>query len=495
LSIGGVARGGLFLFIGSVIANTIGYVYWFLVSVFSGAEVVGIANSVVSLSSLVSGIAILGIPTGVQRFLGQEYSRKNVGKIKTYFWSSFAFTLTLCLLSALIIWVVALTGIPLLGFSESMLLLAGVIAFLSFSGIMSALFTSIVRTEYIAASTVASAITKVSLGVFLVYIGFGWLGAVMGIIFAGLSLVLLMFFFTSRELRRLGDVKIKVSRKAAQESLRAGFVSWLPGVIGMLGQQLAVLTVFAIQGGSEAGFFFIAYAIFSIVNMLPASFTSILFPILSGMGAEGKRVAWRALKICLALACPPAAFLAVYSGFLLSLMGSQYVQATSTLSILALSIIPLTLVSTVSNLVYAFGSYGRTLVIGLAVNVPQVILYFFFVPVYGGFGAAISFLIGTITGLAVATVVSKVSGFQVSLKKISGAIIAPLGAALLCFLVHLDWLIGGIVVLLISVFFYGRLGVVERSDLAEVARAFASEQRVAKAGQRLNWLLKIIYGH
>jgi len=493
LSVGGVARGGLFLFIGSVIANTMGYLYWFLVSFLSGATVVGIANSVVSLSVLVSSIGILGIPTGVQRFLGREFGRKNVKSLNTYFWSSFAFTLAVCLLSALIIWVIALLGIPFIGFSESMLLLAGVIAFLSFSSIMSALFTSIVRTEYLAASSIASAVAKLGLGVLLVYLGFGWFGAVMGVVIASLSLAALMLFFASRELSRLGGIKISLSRKALRDSMHAGIVSWLPSVVGMLGSQLGILTVFGLQGGSEAGMFYIAYAIFSVVNMLPGSFTVILFPILSGSAAEGKRVAWRAMKFCMALACPPAAFLALYSGLPLSLMGAEYLQATSTLSLLALSMIPVTFVSVVSSLTYASGSYGKTLAMGLAVNIPQVFLYFIFVPIYGGFGAALSFLTGALIGLGVAAGVSKVSDFQMS-SKISVAFIAPFGAALLSILIPLNWLFGGIIILLTSMLCYGRFGVVERDDLAEVARSFASEKTVAKAGERLGWLLRIIYG-
>jgi O-antigen/teichoic acid export membrane protein len=132
--------------------------------------------------------------------------------------------------------------------------------------------------------------------------------------------------------------------------------------------------------------------------------------------------------------------------------------------------------------------------IGLAINVPRVVLYFQLVPIYGGYGAALSFLTGAVTGLCVAIVVSKKIHFGVSFRKISIAIIVPFTAAITCYLVGLGWLIGGAVILLACTLFYGRLGVVERSDLSEIARAFASEKTVAKLGERLSKLLKIIYG-
>jgi O-antigen/teichoic acid export membrane protein len=360
---------------------------------------------------------------------------------------------------------------------------------------MSALFTSIIRTEYSAVSSAISSVARLSLGVLLVYLGFGWLGAVMGIILSSLSLLALMLFFTSRELKRLGGTKIHLSLKALRESLRAGFVSWLPAAVALIGQQLSLLTVYGIEGGYETGIFFIAYAMFSIVYMLPNSFMLVLFPVLSGLEDERATLAYRALKFCLALASPSAVFLVLYSRFPLSLMpGGAYIPAAPTLTFLALSIVPLVLTSAVSNLVYASGSYGKALGIGLAINIPKVALCLELLPIYGQFGAALAFLAGSFVGLGAAICVSKMVGFHVPLGKIALAIIVPSAAGLPCFLLGLDWLIGGIIILLASLICYGRLGVVDRRDLAEIARGFASEKTVAKARARFSWLLRIMYG-
>ncbi len=494
MSVGGIARGGLFLFVGLVTAAVLAYVYWFLISLISGPEVVGIASSIVSLSTLVSGIATLGVPLGVQRFLGRAYSHKKVKSVNVFFWSSFVFVLALCLLSATIIWCIAFTNMPFTGFSSIMLFLTGFIVILSFSGSIVALFVSTTRTEYIPISTLVSSIVMLCSGVYLVHLGFGWFGAVTGIILYNVALELLMLFFAWRELKRIGGVKIRGSLRALQQSLRAGFPSWLPYVITLLGQQLSLLTVFQFQGSYQAGVYYIAYAIFSILYMLPSSFMSILFPILSGTTGGGREIAWKVLKLCLALTCPLTAFLMIYSAFPLSIIGQEYIKAALTLTLLASCTIPLTFISAVTNLVYASGSYGKVLGIGLLTNVPRVVLYFLFVPIYGGFGAALSFLVGTLPGLVAAIYVSRIANFKVSRRKIVAAIAAPFVGALVSFLIGLDWLLGGTVILLSSLFVYGRLGVVERRDLTDIGRAFASEKTIAKAGERLHWLLKIIYG-
>jgi O-antigen/teichoic acid export membrane protein len=495
LSVGGVTRGGLFLFIGLLIAAAIGYFYWFLISVFAGTVVVGIASSIDSLSAVVSGIAILGLPTGVQRFLGRDFSHKRIQSLNTYFWSCFTLTLILSVLAAIIVSLIAFFNLNIfVGFSQGMLIAVALIAFLGFSAILNALFASIIRTHYIAISYVIAGLTKLVLGTYLVQRGFGWLGATIGLISAYTATALLLLLFALRELRRLGTTKVNLSSRALTESLRASVVSWLPNVTTLLGQLLSIIAVFSFQGGFEAGTFFMAYAIFSLVYMLPSSFMTLLFPILSGISQGREEVAWKVLKFCLVLACPSAALLAVYAKFPLSLVSASYAVAAPTLSVLAISTIPFILVAAVFNLVYASGWYGTTLGIGLALNVPRVILYIILVPVLGGYGAALSFLIGALTGLCIAIPVARKAKFKVSLGRITVAIAAPSAAALLCFWIGLNLLFGILVVLVTSVLFYGRTGVVERSDLAEIARAFASDKTIEKMGQRLGWLLRIIYG-
>lgn len=340
----------------------------------------------------------------------------------------------------------------------------------------------------------SAASIKLLVGSLLVYFGYGWFGAVIGIITYYVFTIILMLVFASKVLRRLGGIKVTFSGKALWESLHAGFVSWLPGVVTLLGQQLSILAVFGIQGGFEAGTYFVSYVIFGIIYALPTSLMTVLFPVLSGLDERGGEVAWLALKLGLAIACPSAVFFVFYAAFPLSFMGAQYLNAAPVLVTLSASVIPLTFVSAVTSLVYASGSYGKVLGIGLATSVPRIVLYFLLVPVYSGFGAALSFFIGAITGIGAAIYASRKVNFKVSRGKIIAAVAFPFGAGLLCYVLGLSWLFGGITILLVSIFFYARLGVVERADLSEIARGFASDKTVSRLGERLGWLLRIMYG-
>lgn len=56
--------------------------------------------------------------------------------------------------------------------------------------------------------------------------------------------------------------------------------------------------------------------------------------------------------------------------------------------------------------------------------------------------------------------------------------------ALSCFLIGLNWLVGGVIILFYSIFFCGELGVVDRMTW-QTHLAFASEKIIVEAGERL----------
>jgi O-antigen/teichoic acid export membrane protein len=153
-----------------------------------------------------------------------------------------------------------------------------------------------------------------------------------------------------------------------------------------------------------------------------------------------------------------------------------------------------TFIFTVGAFVYASGHYGKSIAADTLTGVSQVISYFVLVPIYGGVGAALSYSMGILVGFGAMMVLSRLVRLGAPSGKIAIAVLVPFAVALPCYLLRLGWLISGTIILLSSIVFYGRMGVVERSDLAEIARAFAPEKTVAKAGRRLGWLLRIIYG-
>ncbi len=68
--------------------NFLGFIYWLLIAPVVSPEIVGRAAAVLAVVGLLLPTLSLGIPTGVMRFLGREYSRRDPLKFGEYYYSS-----------------------------------------------------------------------------------------------------------------------------------------------------------------------------------------------------------------------------------------------------------------------------------------------------------------------------------------------------------------------------------------------------------------------
>ena len=84
------------------------------------------------------------------------------------------------------------------------------------------------------------------------------------------------------------------------------------------------------------------------------------------------------------------------SAYIISKFGQYYVNGSSSLEILLLSMLPMTVLGGINALVYSYGNYRDVLIIGLAISIPRTEQYFLLVPIFGGIGAALSYTLGSI---------------------------------------------------------------------------------------------------
>ncbi|RLG03218.1 MAG: hypothetical protein DRN61_05175 [Thaumarchaeota archaeon] len=262
----------------------------------------------------------------------------------------------------------------------------------------------------------------------------------------------------------------------------------------MVGQWLGVLVVFGSVGAVETGYYYVAFAIANVILMVATSLTGLLLPVLSGMVDGRKRAAGRVLRLSLAFMVPLAVFIGFYPWLPLGLLGSDYVAAGDVLSVLLLGCVPFALSSCVVSLLYAYGRYNLVLGVGLAQNVPSIILYFLLVPVFGGFGAALSYALGRFAGLAAAVVAGGLVGFLFDFRGLACTVVPPLAAGFACWVLGVHWIIALIVIAVVSVVSYARLGVVGRGDLREIAYALLSKRVADRLGEKMRFILDFLYG-
>ncbi|RLG88893.1 MAG: hypothetical protein DRO18_00465, partial [Thermoprotei archaeon] len=465
--VGRVFRGGVWLYLSNIVINVFGFVYWFVISAVAGPGVLGVTSAIVGLASLVAGFASLGVNVGVQRFLGYYLGRSDREGLRRCFWSVFFFSLAVFGCASSILLFLSLFNFHFHGFSSGMVLFSSVIVFLSTNVVFVAFLLSALRTRVIFLANLIGNVLRVLVGVSLVLLGFGWVGSTLGYVMVYLTVFVVGFIYTLRFLGFRFIFDFGVLRGV----LVAGLASWVPRVIVLAGQWVGVLAVFGFTGAVETGYYYVAFTIGNIVTFIGASLVQLLLPVLSGMGDGRKRAAGWVLRLALSFMAPVAVFVACYPWLPLSLLGRGYVSASDTLFVLVFASVPIVITTCVINLVYAYGDYLKVLVIGLAQNVPRVVLYYVLTPLYGGLGAALSFTVGGFIGFIVALVVACRVGFVVSLRDLGVIVGVPAVPALVAYFLGLHWLVGGLLIALCMLIGYPRLGVVRRVDLVELSRA------------------------
>ena len=191
----------------------------------------GISSAVVGLANLTAGIINLGVGAGCQRFFGLCLGHGDKEGLKTYFWSSTIFTFSLYLSTSSALLALGLLGVNIGTFLSDMLFLAGVILFFQAFVPFQSLLISLLKTDVIFYANAIGNALKFVVGVTLVTLGLGWFGASLGYAVVGIAFSIL----TAICCLRIVGLRPLWRRSALSDILRAGFASWLPDVIVVVG--------------------------------------------------------------------------------------------------------------------------------------------------------------------------------------------------------------------------------------------------------------------
>jgi len=254
----------------------------------------------------------------------------------------------------------------------------------------------------------------------------------------------------------------------------AGIVSWLPGIITRSGQLLSILFVFSHFGSRETGHYFVALSMASAVGMLPLTMSTLLFPVLSGMYDGRKRLSSRVMNLGLAFLFPVLTFVLLYPQLPLSLLGREYVSASDTLLILLLSTVPMTIMTYITNLIYAYDLYLKVLILKLVNNIPRIALYYVLTPTYGGVGTALSYTIGSYLGMIYAFFIARTINFKLNWTSVGKMVIISAFLGFTVIFSGVPWFIG-IIIIPISLLLYLKLGLLTKNDVRDIVSALKIE--------------------
>jgi O-antigen/teichoic acid export membrane protein len=225
--------------------------------------------------------------------------------------------------------------------------------------------------------------------------------------------------------------------------------------------------LFGSQGSNHAGIYFIALTISTGITSITYSLFTIGLPTLSAMRDGRKRLAWHIIRLSLIISLPLSSSLIFYSKEIMQLIGQDYIEGSVTLQILLSALLPTSVLTGIEILVYSYGNYRKSLVIGLATNVPRTILYFILVPIYGSAGAALSYTAGSMMGFMTSVVIGKRIRLLIDWKSLILILIIPVVIAFILHYFHVNYIIGIVTTIIISYLLLLKLQIITMSDLRD----------------------------
>jgi len=496
LSLGRVTRGALWLTLGIILSSFFGFIYWIIVSRLVDADIIGRAATIIGIEALITGFINLGIPLGVQKFLGASYGLKNYYKLSEYFYSNILFMFIASFLIGISFIFLSSMSINLFSLDPSSLTLLGALIIVGMNGwpvIGQSFCNSVLATEYIALSQLISSLLRLIISLALIFAGYSFLGIMAGYIIAALTSSIFMLTFSIRMLMRF-NASFSFSLSSIKDSIKAGIVSWIPNILSLSSQWVGVLGVYAFVGLPETGLYFMALTITSVVVSFSQSILTLSFPVVSGMIDGRKRMMSRVVRFSASLMMPIIFFLMTYPHVIPMFLGKQYMPSSELIRILSIGYILSPIILGYVYYAYAIDRYQDVLMVGLAGAIPRLILYPFMIDWYGEVGAAITFSIASPIQLLVVMRNALKVDYKLYLKDYLKIVIIPCIISITLVLLNLGWLISLLILLPASYIIYARINTIMKDDLREVGGALFSRKILEKIYPHIRQLLSIIYG-
>ena len=248
-TLGEVARVGFCLYIDLLTTSVFSYAYWIIIAAIAGPEILGITSAATSVSWIILGIVLLGVPIGLQKIVG---TKGEDPESRDYLFSSFIFIFIVSLVgNGLTLAILALLGINI-GLNSSTLALALVLAFVSsITSPPKNFLVGLLRTKSLFIVDLFANIFKIVTGALLIVNGLGSDGALWGYI-ASVMVSLLLYFEAIRRVSKHTERKSKYSMGHVVELMRAGYANYLPNLVTTIGIQLGIIILF--NGTAEESF-------------------------------------------------------------------------------------------------------------------------------------------------------------------------------------------------------------------------------------------------
>lgn len=483
-------------YLSSIIPSAISYIFWIIVANFTNPEVVGVVAAIGAFSMLLGVLSGVDINVSMRTFLGKAAKENDWYSFKHIVSTSIIFTT----ITAIAIVLIAINPffdiLSHVGIENQfipiilVMVIGNSIVNVAVGAIVSSLKSKKLVIPYVIAplGKIVFLLLLYSLFEISEY-STAWAFASLYVILAALLLT-----YTLNNLRKIQGPFLYNTINDLKFLIRGGSAKWIPDIMLALGTQLSILVVFSIRGASEAGFYYISFAVFGVLLMVSKSMVTISHPVLSGIENLDKQKEFltKTLKFSFLGTMPLGAILLFYASPILSIFGEGFTGSSDILFILTLSI-PLVIISeAIYFLFYARGMYKNVFFLGLSSNVPRIILYFILVPEFGAEGSAIGFIVGSGIQMILTIILIERIKFRLQYLKFFLISIIPFAIGYFLDLFSIG-VFGAGIIILFSVLIYLRLKLIDEDNIETMLRLIMNKNKAKNAKDKIVIRLKRIW--
>jgi O-antigen/teichoic acid export membrane protein len=311
-------RNSIYLMLGTAIMAALGFIFWAIVSRMYTAEQVGLATTVISVMGLITSFSLLGLNTGLIRFLPSS-DRKN-DKINTCF--------SLAAVVTIIISTIFLLGLQ--GFSPKLIFIKKNViysfvfiifmVFSTLSSLIESVFISYRSSGYILLKNSIFSIFKLIFPAALVFLGaYGIFGSwMLSLIISFIVTFYIMIYKFSYVPKMVfyDSIILKIGRYS--------FGNYIAGFIGGASVLLLPLMITNLHYPEMTAYYYMAMTIASVLYIIPTATSNAVFAEGSNNQAILKKAVKKAAKIISALMLPAIVIILIAGKIVLSFFGEKY---------------------------------------------------------------------------------------------------------------------------------------------------------------------------
>ncbi len=403
-----IAKGALFVIIGSFLGKFIAYFYVMFVARL-GTEKFGLLNIGSTVASLFVTIALLGLDSGLLRYIAYYKGKKDKPRIKSAILSSLKICVPLSILFTALIFIFS-EQISLYVFHNAQLVpILRIFSFLIPFSVLSTIFFASLRAfkraDYaIGLTEVVEKGVRLLIAFFLIKLGFDIAGASYSFIISMFVVFVIAFLIHEK---KIFPILTKIKPKYyTKELLHFSLPLMFSGIMLFIISWIDTLMLGYFKDASQVGIYNAAHTTGALVFIIPTAMLYLFLPIITGLYSQKKTNEIKDLfkkvsKWVFIVNFPVFLIIAFFPKQVINIIfGADYIVGSTALIILSCSYLLYSLSFTSNNIISMAKKTKLIFWITLIFAGSSVLLNFLLIPKYGFNGAAIatatSFVIGAI---------------------------------------------------------------------------------------------------